>query len=197
MGTTKLKDRGVKLERLTDKQRLFVSHYLSDPNATKAAIAAGYSKKVAYATGNKLLQHPLIAIAIGKGTKTILDQHKLEAVDVLKQLFCLLTRDIADFVNTDNTIKGIHDMPYNARMCVDSIEVEEYIDEEGNDVKKTKLKLSPKATAVDMAMKHKGLFAALKVEGKVSIDWDSMFTPTNRDEDEESDVVEQRLLNLE
>ena len=40
---------------LTQKQKLFVESYLANPNATKAAIAAGYSERTARQQGNRLL----------------------------------------------------------------------------------------------------------------------------------------------
>lgn len=36
---------------LNAKQRLFVAEYLLDGNATRAAIAAGYSERTAYSIG--------------------------------------------------------------------------------------------------------------------------------------------------
>jgi len=39
------------------RQRIFVEQYLIDPNATKAAITADYSKKVVEVTGCKLLRN--------------------------------------------------------------------------------------------------------------------------------------------
>lgn len=45
----------------------FVAAYLLNPNATKAAIAAGYSQKTAYAIGSKLLKNVEIVTAIEEG----------------------------------------------------------------------------------------------------------------------------------
>lgn len=46
---------------LTQKQKLFVESYLANPNATKAAIAAGYSEKTARQQGQRLLSNVVIA----------------------------------------------------------------------------------------------------------------------------------------
>lgn len=46
---------------LTSKQRIFVAEYVRDFNATRAARAAGYSEKTAYAIGWANLQKPEIA----------------------------------------------------------------------------------------------------------------------------------------
>lgn len=49
---------------LTAKQRVFVAEYVTDFNATRAAIAAGYSKKTAYSVGWENLRKPEIASEI-------------------------------------------------------------------------------------------------------------------------------------
>ena len=49
---------------MTAKQKRFVAAY--DGNATEAALAAGYSKKTAYAQGHRLLKKAEIAEAIQK-----------------------------------------------------------------------------------------------------------------------------------
>lgn len=46
--------------KLTEKQKLFVKEYLIDFNATRAAKAAGYSEKTAYAMGKENLRKPQI-----------------------------------------------------------------------------------------------------------------------------------------
>lgn len=49
---------------LNIRQQRFVDAYLLDPNATQAAIAAGYSEKTAYSAGPRLLENVEIAAAI-------------------------------------------------------------------------------------------------------------------------------------
>ena len=197
MGTTDIKDRGVNMDRLTDKQRLFVYAYVKDPNATRAAIAAGYSKATATAQGNKLLNIELVKLAIGKLTKTMLIEMKIDAGEVLRQLFAILTKDPANYVDENDRPLKIHEMSYEARMAIDGLEIDSYTDDEGVEHTRTKLRLASKAAAIDMAMKHKGLFAAIEVKNKISVDWDAMMKPTDREEDESADPVEQKLLNLE
>lgn len=52
---------------LNPKQQAFVREYLKDKNATRAAKAAGYSKKTAHATGPENLSKPGIKKAIEAG----------------------------------------------------------------------------------------------------------------------------------
>lgn len=52
---------------LTPKQRRFVDEYLLEPNASKAALKAGYPKASAHSIGSENLHKPEIAAAIKKG----------------------------------------------------------------------------------------------------------------------------------
>lgn len=53
--------------KLTAKQELFVKEYLIHKNATRAAIAAGYSEQTAQSMGSENLRKPVIAQAIAEG----------------------------------------------------------------------------------------------------------------------------------
>lgn len=57
------------MAKLNERHARFVEAYLIDPNATKAAIAAGYSKRTAGAKGHELLKKVEIQRAIEKGRK--------------------------------------------------------------------------------------------------------------------------------
>lgn len=46
--------------RLTRRQQLFCEEYIKDPNATQAAINAGYSEKTAFSIGCENLKKPYI-----------------------------------------------------------------------------------------------------------------------------------------
>lgn len=51
---------------LTDKRRAFVTEYPKDFNATQAAIRAGFSKKTAYAQGQRLLKNVEVIQALAE-----------------------------------------------------------------------------------------------------------------------------------
>ena len=54
---------------LSPKQERFVAEYLIEPNATAAAIKAGYKEKTASQQGHNLLQNPEIKSAIKSAQK--------------------------------------------------------------------------------------------------------------------------------
>jgi phage terminase small subunit len=58
------------LSDLSQKQKLFVESYLAGPNATKAAIKAGYSEKTAASQGQRLLKNVEIQKAIHNRVET-------------------------------------------------------------------------------------------------------------------------------
>lgn len=60
-------------KKLTPKQRKFKAEYLKDPNATKAAIKAGYSKKSAHSIGSENLQKPEIRDALEAAIQKVED----------------------------------------------------------------------------------------------------------------------------
>jgi len=86
-------------EGLIPKQRIFVMEYLRDFNATRAAIATGYSKKTAYSIGWELLRKLEIKTAIQKRTEEIASGLGLGIQRVIAEYMKIAFADITDFVN--------------------------------------------------------------------------------------------------
>ena len=57
------------MAKMTAKQKRFCDEYLTDLNATQAAIRSGYSEKTAYSIGNENLKKPEIQEYIQKRLK--------------------------------------------------------------------------------------------------------------------------------
>lgn len=85
-------------EGLTPKQRIFVMEYLRDFNATRAAMAAGYSKKTAYSIGWELLRKPEIKAAIQRYNESLMDEVGISAQRVLMEYMKIAFSDITDYV---------------------------------------------------------------------------------------------------
>ncbi|ETT55203.1 hypothetical protein BSK66_31210 [Paenibacillus odorifer] len=110
---------------LTDKQRMFVLEYMRDFNATRAALAAGYSKRAAYSIGWENLRKPEIQaeITLLKEQMTAelgLSVHRVIA-EYLKIAFADTT-DYVDFGTNEEPVIGMDGPVY---------------DEEGDPVTKT------------------------------------------------------------
>lgn len=74
------------MSKLTPKQAAFVAEYLTDLNATQAAIRAGYSPKTAYRTGADNLRKPQIAAAIAEAQADRSKRLQVTADDVVAGL---------------------------------------------------------------------------------------------------------------
>jgi len=71
---------------LTAKQRRFVQEYLVDGNATRAAGAAGFSRRTAADQGGQLLKKPRVAEAIAAGQAKIAGDLRITAETVRKMM---------------------------------------------------------------------------------------------------------------
>ena len=174
MGRTPLSKRGINLDRLTDKQRRFCISYSTCWNGRQAAVDAGYSETSASKTAYSLLQNPLVCKYIGKIQYEFKEKHDVEREEILQQLFYAVTREMNDF--SDENGKLITDLSLldeRARSVIDGVEQTVSYDSEGNEIVKTKLKLTPKLGAIDMAMRYLGMFKEGKDNENVEeIDWD-------------------------
>ena len=86
---------------LTGKQRIFIAEYVSDFNATRAAIAAGYSKNSAADIGYENLRKPDIAEAI----KRTIDDRCMTEGEVLIRLAEHARGSVDDFVTFSEGVK--------------------------------------------------------------------------------------------
>ena len=69
---------------MTDKQQLFVTEYLKDFNATRAALEAGYSEDTAYSIGWENLRKPEIKEALEKAKEEILGDATRDIIENVK-----------------------------------------------------------------------------------------------------------------
>lgn len=111
------------MSKLTDKQRLFVSAYLIDLNATKAAIAAGYAENSAVVTGSRLLTNANVAEAIQKGMDKRAAKFEITADTVLQELAKLAFANIQDIYNPNGSLKEIHELPRDVAAALQSTKV--------------------------------------------------------------------------
>ena len=86
---------------MNDKHRRFVDEYLVDLNATRAAIAAGYSEKTARSQGSRLLTNADISQAIQERQQVISSELQITAQDKREKLwaiarFCSQVQEGAD-----------------------------------------------------------------------------------------------------
>ena len=78
---------------LNGRQIAFINEYLKDYNATRAAIAAGYSPASAHVQGFDLLKHPRISVEIEKRKAIVAAEAKLEIGTVVRAITSVLVAD--------------------------------------------------------------------------------------------------------
>ena len=83
---------------LTTRQKLFAVNYLETGNATKAAIAAGYSPKSAAAIGAENLTKPNISAYIGEEPAKIMSEKILNAQQNIEFLSDVVRGEVVEEV---------------------------------------------------------------------------------------------------
>lgn len=81
--------------KLRPKQQAFVLEYVKDFNATRAAIAAGYSRKTARSTAHEILTKQYIKEAV----RQLLQEKVMTTEEVLTRLADMARADIADLMD--------------------------------------------------------------------------------------------------
>lgn len=92
---------------MTEKQKRFCDEYLTDLNATQAAVRAGYSKKTAYSIGEENLRKPEIKGYIEKRMAEKESQLIANQDEVMRYLTAVMRREKMESVvvtlNTEKT----------------------------------------------------------------------------------------------
>ncbi len=151
---------------LTPKQKRFVEEYLADKelNATKAAINAGYSEKTARQQGARLLTNVDIQNAIQEAQNKRSERVEITQDDVLKELIKLGFSNMLDYVQVSSDGLAYVDLSTLTReqaAAIQEITVDEYTEGKGEgarDVKKVKVKLADKKSALELIGKHLTMF---------------------------------------
>lgn len=137
------------LKPLNDKQELFCHEYLKDRNGTQAAIRAGYARNTAQSTASEILSYPMVKARINELIKIQLDNIKIDAKYVLRQIINSADIDINDAYDDNGQLKPISEMPEALRKSIISIETEELFEGQGKE------------------RTHSGTAKTIKIEGRL------------------------------
>lgn len=160
-----------RMEGFLPRQWAFVQEYLIEPNATKAALAAGYSPKTAAAIGSENLRKPHIASYLAQKTAVIAraQDERLEAMVLTKERVERETARIAFFdprkiVDASGSPIPLHLLDEDTVAAIEGVDISEYFTGSGDSrkVKRRtyKFKIGGKNAALDRASKILGLFEA-------------------------------------
>lgn len=149
--------------QITDQQKKFCQEYMKDFNGTQAAIRAGYSKRTANEQAVRLLAN----ISLQKYLETL----KIKAADknqelterIKNELIKIGFSDIREYLDPDNTVKDISQMPSALTACIESIkksETEFGNEETGGTKTSIQFKLHSKLDALEKLARYVGLYEA-------------------------------------
>jgi phage terminase small subunit len=150
-------------EKLTPKQELFCQEYIKDFNATRAALAAGYSEKIPSETGYENLRKPQIQDYLKKLLEKRSLRNEITQDRILEELAFIAFFDIRELFNDDGSLKNIKDLDERtarALAAVDSSKITTKGKDEVTEFIK-KIKALDKRGALELLGKHLGMFADL------------------------------------
>ncbi|WP_052087966.1 terminase small subunit [Paenibacillus wynnii] len=85
--------------KLTEKEEIFILEYLRDFNATRAAMAAGYSKRTAYVIGWENLRKPKIQAKIAEYKESMTSELGLSIQRIIAEYLKIAFANITDYVH--------------------------------------------------------------------------------------------------
>lgn len=140
------------MKPLVPRQATFVREYLTDLNATQAAIRAGYSARTAEAAASRLLRNVNVKEHVDDAKRKRYQRIEVKQDEVLRELLRIMNTDISAAFDETGKLLPLKKIPEDLRRAISSIE----INDSGDSVKK--LKLHDKLRALELLGKHLKLF---------------------------------------
>jgi phage terminase small subunit len=146
---------GVQSKKLDDRQDRFCSEYLVDFNATRAAIAAGYSEKTARSQASDLLTRPNVQDRVKELAESTMKETGDNRRRVILELQMIAYGDMKDFMDwKDGKIEW-----KDSKILGDKTRLVQEISESYSaNGGSRKIKLHDKLKALEMLSKYYGLF---------------------------------------
>jgi len=144
-------------KKLTNKQLLFVAHYLVCWNATKAAILAGYSANTAYSIGWENLRKPDIAALV----RQKMTEQVMSSDEVLARLSQMASGNLIDILSDDDEFDLTVAREKNMTHLVKKIKRRQFTDKDGNTTRETEIELHDAQAALVHLGKHYKLFSSI------------------------------------
>lgn len=146
---------------------IFAREWLTHFNATKAAIAAGYSRKAATNLGYKALKLPAVQSIIERELKRRFQNYEVTQDQIIKELVKIAFSDVSEFVSWDSD--GMVLKPSSQLEEMQTGAVAEVIESKKGKAKNVKFRLYDKLKALELLGKYKGLFPdKVQHSGKVT-----------------------------
>lgn len=151
------------MSKLTEKQAIFVKAYRIDRNATKAAIAAGYSEKTAHVAGSRLLKNAKVRAEIQHQDEKLNNKLDLSVEWVVKRLMFRADFDVRKFYNEDGSLKPVAALDTGTAYALQGLEIEKLYEHFGkgqaqNTGTLTKIKFADRDRALELLGRHLKMF---------------------------------------
>jgi phage terminase small subunit len=152
----------VKKTGIHQRRTRFIKEYLIDQNATRAAIAAGYSEKTGYSQGQRLLKNVEIRSQIESENSKINQKLEVSVERVREELARLAFYDPAAFWNKDGSAKPITDIDPDTVRALAGFEMAELYEGNGDERSQVgyvkKFKLADKGLNLERLGRHLKMF---------------------------------------
>ncbi len=152
---------------LNRRQQTFVEAYSAKPNATAAAITAGYSERSARQQGTCLMAHPSVIEALRVRRRDSLDRLKVSEDMVLQELAAIAFSNLDDFVQWDEkagslVVRPSANIPRHILAALESVEDQTLTSTNKDGSReyqrhKQRVKLYPKIEALKLLAEYLGL----------------------------------------
>lgn len=151
-----------KLKPLSDKERLFVTEYLIDLNATRAyrAVWPDTSYGSARTQSARLLAKVHIKAEVRAAQADRRRRTRVTADKVVRELGRIAFADLVDLFNDDGSLRSIREVPLETRRAIQSIEVRRHqpaTDSDRDPQTIVRIKMEPKSPALEKLCKYLGL----------------------------------------
>ncbi len=168
--STKPVKAGNGLAAATARRDVFVQTYIANGNnATQAAITAGYSARTAYSQGQRLLKNAEVSTRLATAAKKVAEITGLTAERTIREAARISNFDPARLYRQDGTLKHITEMDDDTRAAIASIEVKENVVDGVLIGQTTKIKFWDKNRALEMGMRHLGLYERDNIQQRESL----------------------------
>ena len=143
-------------EFLTPKQQLFCDEYLTDMNATRAALRAGYSSSTALS--GQLMLMPKIKLYLQQCMNANAAKAQFTHDMVLRELGKIAFGNMGSYFTDDGAIKPLHEVSDDAKAALWSVSVSDAGSGAGTGERVTKFRMYNKLAALDKIAKHIGFY---------------------------------------
>ncbi len=143
--------------RLTEKKKKFCQEYIVDFNATRALIAAGYSKKGARQQASRLLTNVNIQNFISSLIKAREQRTEITQDRVLIEIARLAFNDPRKAFDNHDNLLPISEWPDEVAAAISSIKVSQVSAGNDSEYKVKEVKFWDKGRQLELAAKHLGM----------------------------------------